>query len=99
MPGEASPHGLADHLVSPARKGKAEGVARSLSGATLPRSFSCTCKTFDESVIFLTGKSQQTAKNSLGDSALVSSSGRWFPARRSGHARPIAGSVSRSSQA
>jgi hypothetical protein len=84
MPGEARPRGPVDHLVSTARKGKAEGVARTLSGGALPRSFSCKCKTFDESVIFLTGKSQQTAKNSLGDSALVSSSGRWFPARCSG---------------
>jgi hypothetical protein len=84
MPGEARPRGPVDHLVSTARKGKAEGVARSLSGASLHRSFSGTCKTFDESVIFLTGKSQQTAKNSLGDSALVSSSGRQFSARRSG---------------
>lgn len=65
--------------MSPARKGKAEGVARSLSGVALPRSFPDNCKTFDESVIFLTEKSQQTAKNSLGDSALVSSSGVWFP--------------------
>jgi tRNA/tmRNA/rRNA uracil-C5-methylase (TrmA/RlmC/RlmD family) len=80
MPGEAWPYGLADYLVSPARKGKAEGVARSLSAATQSRSFSCKCKTFDESVIFLTDKSQQTAKNSLGDSALVSSSNRCLPA-------------------
>ncbi len=80
MPGETRPHGPVDHLVSPARKGKAEGVARSLFGATLPRSFPDKCKTFDESVIFLADKSQQTAKNSLRDSALVSSSGEWFPA-------------------
>jgi hypothetical protein len=80
MLGEARPRGPVDHFVSSARKGKAEGMVWSLSGATLPRSFSCNCKTFDESVIFLTDKSQQTAKNSLGDSALVSSSGEWFPA-------------------
>jgi hypothetical protein len=84
MSGDARPHGPVDHLVSPARKGKAEGVARSLSGATLLRSFSCTCKTFDESVVFLAGNSLQAAKKGSADSALVSSSGQCLPAACSG---------------
>ena len=84
MPGEALPYGLADHLVSPARKGKAVGVAGTLPDATLHRSSSDKCKNNDVSVIFLAGKSQQAAKKGSADSALVSSSNRCLPAGCSG---------------
>ena len=84
MPGEASPLGVADHLVSPARKGKAVGVAGTLPDATLPRSSSDKCKGNDESVIFFVGESQQTAKKGSADSALVSASDRCLPAVFSG---------------
>jgi hypothetical protein len=65
-------------------KSKSGGVTRTLPDSTLPLSFSGKCKSNDVSVIFLAGKSQQTAKNGSGDSALVSSSGRCLPAGCSG---------------